>query len=93
MRIPPSEAGVPGYQAVIWNAVLAARGTPPPILGRLSREAAQAMRSPEIAERYRALGAETIGSTPQEFATFLRAEIAQYARVIKETGLKAELER
>lgn len=88
-----AEAGVPGYQAVIWNAVVAPRGTPPAILDRLSRETAAAMRSPEAAERYRALGAETIGSTPQEFATFLRAEIAQYARVIRESGLKAQLER
>ena len=88
-----AEAGVPGYQAVIWNAVLAPRGTPRTILDRLSTEVAAAMRAPEAAERYRALGAETIGSTPEEFATFLRAEIAQYARVIKESGLKAELER
>ena len=88
-----AEGGVPGYQAVIWNAVLAPRGTPKAILDRLSTEVAAAMRAPEIAERYRALGAETIGSTPEEFATFLRAEIAQYARVIKESGLKAELER
>jgi tripartite-type tricarboxylate transporter receptor subunit TctC len=51
------------------------------------------MRAPEAPERDRALGAETIGSTPEEFAKFLRAEIAQYARVIKESGLKAELER
>ena len=88
-----AEGGVPGYQAVIWNAVLAPRGTPKAILDRLSTEVAAAMRTPEVAERYRALGAETIGSTPGEFATFLRAEIAQYARVIKESGLKAELER
>lgn len=88
-----AEGGVPGYQAVIWNGVLAPRGTPAPILDRLSREVAAAMRAPEAAERYRALGAETIGSTPEEFAKFLRAELAQYARVIKEAGLKAELER
>ena len=88
-----AEGGVPGYQAVIWNAVLAPRGTPKPILDRLSVEVAAAMRAPEAAERYRALGAETIGSTPEEFATFLRSEIAQYARVIRESGLKGELER
>jgi len=88
-----AEAGVPGYQAVIWNAVLAPRGTPQPILDRLSREVAAAMRAPEAADRYRALGAETIGSTPEEFGKFLRAEIEQYARVIRESGLKAQLLR
>lgn len=97
MQLPevPSiaEAGVPGYQAVIWNGVLAPRGTPSAILDRLSREVAAAMRAPEATDRYRALGAETIGSTPEEFGKFLRAEIEQYARVIREGGLKAELAR
>jgi tripartite-type tricarboxylate transporter receptor subunit TctC len=88
-----AEAGVPGYQAVIWNGVLAPTGTPKPVLDRLSRDVAAAMRSPEATARYGAMGAETIGSTPEEFASFLRSEIAQYARVIKEAGLKAELAR
>jgi tripartite-type tricarboxylate transporter receptor subunit TctC len=88
-----AEAGVPGYQAVIWNGVLAPAGTPQPILDRLSREVADTMRSPEAAKRYAALGAETIGSSPQEFAKFLRDEIAQYAKVVKASGMKAELAR
>jgi tripartite-type tricarboxylate transporter receptor subunit TctC len=88
-----AEAGVPGYQAVIWNAVLAPAGTPRPVLKRLSREVAATMRSPQASARYGAMGAETIGSTPEELARFLRAEIAQYARVIKAAGLKTELAR
>jgi tripartite-type tricarboxylate transporter receptor subunit TctC len=86
-----AEAGVPGYQAVIWNGISAPRATPPAILGRLSREVAAAMRAPAAANRYRGMGAETIGSTPAEFGKFLRSEIEQYARVIRESGLKAEL--
>jgi tripartite-type tricarboxylate transporter receptor subunit TctC len=88
-----AEAGVPGYQAVIWNGVLAPTGTPKPVLDRLSREVASAMRSPEATARYGAMGAETIGSTPAQFASFLRSEIEQYARVIRAAGLKAELAR
>ncbi|MCC6534294.1 MAG: tripartite tricarboxylate transporter substrate binding protein [Burkholderiales bacterium] len=88
-----AEAGVPGYQAVIWNGVLSPAGTPKAVLERVSRELAAAMRSPEASSRYGALGAETIGSTPEEFARFLRAEIEQYARVIQAGGLKAELAR
>lgn len=88
-----AEAGVPGYQAVIWNGVLAPAGTPHPILERLSREVVATMRSPEATARYGAMGAETIGSTAEEFARFIRAEIEQYARVIKASGLKAELGR
>ena len=88
-----AEGGVPGYQAVIWNGALAPAGTPKPILERLSREVAAAARSPEAANRYAALGAETIGSTPEEFAKFLRSEIEQYARVVKASGMKAEMTR
>ena len=88
-----AEAGVPGYQAVIWNGALAPAGTPRPILERLNREVAAAARSPEAASRYTALGAETIGSTPEEFAKFLRSEIEQYARVVKASGMKAEMTR
>lgn len=88
-----AEAGVPGYQAVIWNGALAPAGTPKPILARLSKEVAAAMRSPEAQKRYGAMGAETIGSTPEEFARFLRAEIEQYARVVKASGMKAEMTR
>jgi tripartite-type tricarboxylate transporter receptor subunit TctC len=51
------------------------------------------MRSPEASARYGAMGAETIGGTPEEFARFLRSEIEQYAKVIKAAGLKVELAR
>jgi len=88
-----AEAGVPGYQAVIWNGALAPAGTPKPILERLNREVAAAARSPEATSRYTAMGAETIGSTPEEFAKFLRSEIEQYARVVKASGMKAEMTR
>lgn len=86
-----AEGGVPGYQAVIWTGIAAPRATPPALLERLSREVVAAMRAPEAVERYRGLGAETIGSTPAEFAKFLRSEIEQFARVIRESGLKTEL--
>ena len=88
-----AESGVPGYQAVIWNGVLAPAGTPKPILERLAREVTATVRSPEAIARNAALGAEPIGSTPEEFARFLRSEIEQYARVIKAGGMKAELAR
>jgi tripartite-type tricarboxylate transporter receptor subunit TctC len=86
-----AEAGVPGYQSVIWNGVMAPRATPQGVLDRLNREVAAAMRAPEAVQRYSGLGAETLSSTPAEFAKFLRAEIEQNARVIRESGLKAEL--
>jgi tripartite-type tricarboxylate transporter receptor subunit TctC len=88
-----AESGVPGYQVVIWNALLAPAGTPKAIIDRLSREVADVLRSPEGKRRYSAQGAEPIGSTPQEFARFLRSEMEQYAKVIEASGLKKELAR
>ena len=88
-----AEAGLPGYSAVIWNGAFAPSGTPKAILDRLSKDVAAAMRSPQAQKRYGALGAETIGSTPQEFDAFLRAEIEKYAKVIKASGMKSELGR
>jgi tripartite-type tricarboxylate transporter receptor subunit TctC len=92
-EVPAIAEVVPGYQAVIWNAALAPVGTPKAILDRLSKDIAAAMRAPEASERYRALGAETIGSSPEEFRRFLHAEIEINGRVIKAGGLKAELVR
>jgi len=92
-EVPAIAEVLPGYQAVIWNAALAPVGTPAVILERLSKEIAAAMRAPEAVDRYRALGAETIGSSPEEFRKFLRDEIEINTRVIKAGGLKAELIR
>lgn len=86
-----AEAALPGFQAVIWNGILAPRGTSQPIIARLSRELISTMRAPEATERYRGFGGEAIGSSPEEFAAFIRREIEQYARVVKASGMVTEL--
>jgi tripartite-type tricarboxylate transporter receptor subunit TctC len=88
-----AEAGVPGYQAVIWTGVLAPAATPRAIVERLAVEIAGAMRTAEAAERYAALGAEARVMPPTEFNAFLLTEIEQWARVVRETGMKGELTR
>lgn len=84
------EAGVPGYQASTAFGVLAPAGTPRAIIARLNREIVTILRAPDLIERFAGLGLEAVGSTPEEYAGHLRAELAQYSKLIKAIGLKLE---
>ena len=85
-----SEAGVPGYQASIWNGLLAPAATPQPIIGRLNADVVRILNTPEVRERFAAAGSDTAPGTPEEFAIFIRNEIAKWATVIKAAGIKSE---
>jgi tripartite-type tricarboxylate transporter receptor subunit TctC len=85
-----AESGLEGYQATTWFGVLAPAGTPKPIIARLNAELAKAVNSPEVLEFLRAEGAEPIGGTPDQFRTFLRAEVERWAPVVKAAGAKAD---
>ena len=85
-----AEAGVPGYEVVGWNGLVAVAGTPPEIVARLQAEVGKVLRLPEVRERLAALGAEPVGSTPDEFGDFLRAEMTRWGRIIREKGMRSE---
>jgi tripartite-type tricarboxylate transporter receptor subunit TctC len=85
-----AEAGVPSYEVVGWNGIVAVAGTPREIVARLQAETAKVLRSPEVRERLAAMGAEPVGSTPEEFAAFMRAEDARWGRIIREKGIRSE---
>jgi tripartite-type tricarboxylate transporter receptor subunit TctC len=85
-----AEAGVPGYESVQWYGVLAPAGTPREIVQRLYAEIAKALHAGEVRERLAADGAEPVGSTPEEFAAFIRAEIAKWSKVAKAAGINPE---
>src|SRR2546425_694795 len=85
-----AEAGVPGYEVVGWNGLVAVAGTPPEIVARLQAEVGKALRLAEVRERLAALGAEPVGSTPDEFGAFLRAEMTRWGRIIREKGIRSE---
>ncbi len=85
-----AEAGVPGYEAVQWYGVLAPAGTPRAIITRLHAEVVRVLGQPDIKERFLSDGAEPVGSSPEEFAAFIRAETAKWAQVIKDAGLRPE---
>ena len=85
-----SEAGVPGFDVSGWYGVLAPAKTPPPVVAFLSSEIIKALKAPEVGDRFASDGSEPVGRTPENFAAYIKSEIAKWAKVIKETGVKAE---
>lgn len=85
-----AEAGVPNCEISEWNALIAPAGTPPAVIARLHLEIARIMRLEEIKAKFADLGADAIGSTPDELAAFLRAEMAKWAEVVKAANIKVE---
>ncbi len=85
-----AEAGIPGVRITGWTGVIAPIGTPSDITHKLQREIARGLLTPEVKENLGAQGAEPVGSTPEQFATFIKAEQVKWGKVIKESGIKLE---
>ena len=83
------ESGVPVVGGT-WVGLLAPAGTPKPVVDKLSRAVAAAVRRPEIKERFVQVGIEPVGNTSAEFSQFLRAEVAKWAKVIKDANVKID---
>ena len=79
---------LPGYQVTGWYGLYAPAGTSSDIVQRLYVESRRALMRPEVQETLRKSGNEPVASSPQEFAAFLRAEIAKWAKVAEASGLK-----
>ena len=85
-----AESGVPGYEFTSWYGVLAPRATPNDRVVALNGHFRNALQSPEMSERFARVGADVIASTPEAFGKYLSSELAKWAKVVKEAGLKAE---
>ena len=85
-----TEAGVPDCEISEWNALIAPAGTPPAVIARLHTEIAKIMRAEEMKAKFADLGADAIGSTPDELAAFLRSEMKKWAEVVKAANIKVE---
>lgn len=85
-----AESGLPGYEAMPWLGLVAPAGTPQPVIDRLHREIVEVLKEPELRERFKGWGLDIIGNTPAEFASFLRRDIDQWARVIASARIKAD---
>jgi tripartite-type tricarboxylate transporter receptor subunit TctC len=85
-----AEAGLPGFEATSWFALFAPAGTPRDVQARLLAEVQRVFRLPEVLDKLRQLGLDPIISTPEELARFQQAEIAKWAKVVKESGAQAQ---
>jgi len=85
-----AEAGMPGMEATVWNGLFAPAGTPQPLILLLQQQFAKALNAREIREAIAASGAEPGGRPPEEFAEFVRAEVAKWGLVIQQAGIKLE---
>ena len=83
-----AESGLPEYSAVGWIGLAAPAGTPKDIVDKLHSAAADALRSPALRERLVAQAAEPVGSTPAEFAEFMKSETEKWAKAVRESGAK-----
>jgi tripartite-type tricarboxylate transporter receptor subunit TctC len=84
------EQGVPGYQTTIWLGFFAPAKTPQAVLQRLQKDIHEAVNSAEYKERLAAIDMQPETSTPEELAGYLKADLAKWAKVVKEAGIKAE---
>ena len=85
-----AEAALPGFEAIEWNGVVVPAGTPPAIISRLNQAIVKALAIPDVKERVIGLGADPVGSSPEEFAAFIKKELATWSKVIKEVGITIE---
>ena len=85
-----SEAGIKGFEASTWFGVLVPAATPRPIVTKLHAEFTKPLKHPETRARLVAQGYEIIGSTPEQFAAYIKAEIPKWARAVKQSGAKVE---
>ena len=85
-----AESGLPGYELNSWHAVFAPRGTPNEIVLRLNAEIARGLKAQDARERLGAFGAEPMATTPEEFAAYLKTEMAKWQKIVKDAGLRAD---
>lgn len=83
-----AESGLPGFDAASWYALLAPAGTPVPILERMQREVAKALKLPDVKEKFGTEGLEPAGLTPEESRKLLTAEIEKWGKVVKAAGVR-----
>jgi tripartite-type tricarboxylate transporter receptor subunit TctC len=86
-----AEAGVPGYEVVQWFGVLAPAGTPRPIIDKLHAAIVRTLQEPRVKKAFLDQGAETVGSTPEQLGTIIRADLERWGRLVKQAGIKPDM--
>lgn len=82
-----AESGLPGFEVIGWNAVHVPRGTPKPTIDKISADIVRVVRLPEVRDRMLTMGFDAAGMTPEQFAAFVRADVARWKKVIREARI------
>jgi tripartite-type tricarboxylate transporter receptor subunit TctC len=85
-----AESVVPGYEAFEWNGLLLPAGTPEPVAAKLHKALVEVLKEDEVKQRFADVGVQAVGSTPAEFAVFLKKEDAKWAEVIRKGSIKLD---
>jgi len=88
--VPTMASFYPGFDTNVWHGYFTTAGTPAAVIGVLHRETIKALRSPEIRESLVNGGAESVGTTPEEFGTILTRDVAKYSKLVQISGAKAD---
>ncbi len=89
-ELPAMTELLPGYEVTQWYGILVPAGTPREIVDRLNKEMVRAIANPKIATMFVRLGTQPVSTTSEEFAAFIKSEQVKYAKVIRESGIKAD---
>jgi tripartite-type tricarboxylate transporter receptor subunit TctC len=85
-----AESGVPGYEQSAWHGLLVPAATPQAVITRLHADVLRVIRLPELVERFTVQGIDIIGSSPAEFAAFIKQDLAKYERLVRTAGIRID---
>ncbi|OCP22144.1 MULTISPECIES: tripartite tricarboxylate transporter substrate binding protein [unclassified Ensifer] len=85
-----AESGIPGYETYTWNALFAPANTPEPVVARLNEAANKALADPAVVERMKEFSAKIVGSTPQELAAHVKAELEKWTPVVRDANIQMD---
>ena len=84
------EAGVPGYEVVVWFGMQMPAGVPKPIVERANQDIVAILKDPEVVKQFREQGVEVVASTPEAFGQLLQKEVPKWTKVVNDAGVKVE---
>ena len=86
-----AEAGITGFDVSAWYALLAPAGTPKPVVIRIHDEVVKILATPEMKERFlTTIGGDPVGGTPEQLAADIKSDIARWAKIVNDSGIKLE---
>jgi tripartite-type tricarboxylate transporter receptor subunit TctC len=88
--LPAIAADLPGFESISTYGIFAPAKTPPAIINKLHEEIVRALNRPDVKEKFLASGQEAISSTPEEYAAFIKEDMARMGKVIKAAGIREE---